>query len=108
MNSLSRKMRTFETMPLSSESSAEDVATELTRIAPEVSVRNDDPIVAVQGRKAEIQRCADALSAAGFHVRPPPWRRRRPDFFWCEVRGRNCCVLLGYWTSVIPFEVVGR
>ena len=101
-------MRTFETIALSSESSAEEVATELARIAPEVSVRNDDPGVVVQGRKAEIQRCADALSAAGFHVPPPPWVRRRPDFFGCVVPGPNCFVLLGYWTTVIPFEVVGR
>jgi hypothetical protein len=47
---LSRDMRTFETMPLSSESSAEDVATEFARIAPEVSVGTVEGVAFAKGK----------------------------------------------------------
>jgi hypothetical protein len=87
-------MRTFETMPLSSESSAEDVAIELARIAPEARVENVEGVVFARGRKPEIQMCAEALSAAEFHI--TPWaEHNEPTFLACKVHGRNCLVVLG-------------
>jgi hypothetical protein len=75
-------------------SSAEEVATELARIAPEAVENVGGGMVFAKGRRAEIQRCADALSAAGFDV--PPWVKRSPTLLWCEVHGRNCLVILGF------------
>jgi hypothetical protein len=59
-------MRTFETMPFSSESSAEEVATELARIAPEAGIENCGGIVVAVGRRPEIHRCADGLRVPVF------------------------------------------